>query len=105
MRSFGVGRSEQELVRLEEHARQFIFEQRGMGELFPDEEDVRLEDFLSTIANRQVQVIGPELIFGRLYDKIGYCKIKSEMFRHLVVSRLFPDFDTFSNGIFQHAYC
>ena len=89
MRSFGVGRSEQELVRLEERAQQFIVEQQGMGELFSDEADVRLEDFLSTIHNTQIQVIGPELVFGRLYDKIGYCKIKSEMFRHLVVGRLF----------------
>jgi len=53
-----------------------------MGELFPDEEDVRLDDFLSTIYNTQVQVIGPEPIFGRLYDKIGYRKIKSDMFQH-----------------------
>ena len=82
MRSFGVGRSEQELVRLEERARQFIFEQCGMDELFPDEEDVRLEDFLSTIHNTQIQVIGPELIFGRLYDKIGYSKWKIDQIKH-----------------------
>jgi len=90
MRSFGVGRTEQELVRLEEHARQFIIQQQGfVGELFADEDDVRLEDFLSTINNSEIQVIGPELIFGQLYDKIGYGEIKSDLFRHLVVSRLF----------------
>jgi hypothetical protein len=90
MRSFGVGRTEQELIRLEEHARHFISQQKGfVGELFADEDEVRLEDFLSTINNTSVQVIGPELIFGRLYDKIGYGAIQSEMFRHLVVSRLF----------------
>jgi len=90
IRSFGVGRSEQEVVRLEEHARQFICAQEGfVGRLFAEEEDVRLEDFLSTITNTQVQVIGPEVIFGRLYDKIGYGRINNEMFRHLVISRLF----------------
>ena len=90
MRSFGVGRTEQELVRLEEHARQFVIQQQGfVGELFADEDDVRLEDFLSTINNSEIQVIGPELIFGKLYDKIGYGAIKSDLFRHLVVSRLF----------------
>ena len=72
VRSFGVGRTEQELVRLEEHARQFIIQQQGfVGELFADEDDVRLEDFLSTINNSEIQVIGPEVIFGKLYDKIG----------------------------------
>jgi transposase len=90
MRSFGVGRTEQELIRLEECARQFIVEQEGfVGELFPDEDNVRIEDFLSTINNTEIQVIGPELIFGRLYDKIGYGAINNEMFRHLVISRLF----------------
>jgi len=45
--------------------------------------------FFKKINNTQVQVVGPELIFGRLYDKIGYGKIKNELFRHLVVGRLF----------------
>ena len=90
MRSFGTGRTEQELVRLEEHARQFISAQHGFaGELFADEDETRLEDFPSTINNTHVQVVGPELIFGRLFDSIGYGKVKNEMFRHLVVSRLF----------------
>jgi transposase len=90
MRSFGVGRTEQELVRLEEHAHHFIRLQSGfVGELFGDEDDARLEDFLCTINNTEIQVIGPELIFGRLYDKIGYGVIQSELFRHLVISRLF----------------
>jgi hypothetical protein len=90
LRSFGTGCTEQEVVRMEEHAREFIREQQGFTDgLFADEDEVRLEDFLSTISNTQVQVIGPELIFGRLYDRIGYCAIKTELFRHLVISRLF----------------
>jgi transposase len=90
LRSFGTGRTEQELVRLEEHARQFISSQHGyVGELFADEDEIRLEDFLSTISNTQIQVVGPELIFGRLYDRIGYGRISNAMFRHLVISRLF----------------
>ena len=90
IRSFGTGRSEHELSRLEESARQFINEQSGFaGELFPDGADARLDDFISSISNAQIQVIGPELIFGSLYDKIGYGKIGSDMFRHLVVGRLF----------------
>jgi transposase len=48
-----------------------------------------LEDFLSTIHNTHIHVVGPELVFGQLYDKAGYSKIENELFRHLVVSRLF----------------
>ena len=54
---------------------------------YPFEDD--LESFLSGISNTQIQVIGPELIYGRLYDKIGYGGIDNEMFRHLVICRLF----------------
>lgn len=90
MRSFGVGRTEEELGRLEERSRQFIAQQEGfVGDFFSEADDVRLEDFLSSINNSEIRVIGPELIFGQLYDKIGYGAIKSDMFRHLVVSRLF----------------
>jgi hypothetical protein len=90
IRSFGTGLTEHEILRLEEHARQFIIEEQGfVGEFFPDEDDLRYEGFLSTINNAHVQVIGPELIFGRLYDKIGYDKIGQDLFRHLVISRLF----------------
>ena len=90
VRSFGVGYSEQDLVRLEEKARGFIArEQNFVDELFSDDDEVRLEDFVSSIDNAHIRVVGPELVFGRLYDKIGYCKIKNDLFRHLVISRLF----------------
>ena len=57
VRSFGTGRTEQELARMEEHARQFITEEEGfVGELFSEADDVRLEDFLSTIHNTQIQI-------------------------------------------------
>ena len=32
--------------------------------------------------------IGPELIFGRVYDHIGFSSVGEELFRHLVIARL-----------------
>ena len=90
LQSFGVGHTEIELVRMEEKARQFIREQKGLtNELFENEDELKLESFISSLTNNQLQVIGPELIFGCLYDKIGYGSINSEMFRHLVITHLF----------------
>lgn len=90
LRSFGVGSTEQEVVRLEEQARNFIVERQGfVGELFEDKDEVLLSDFVATFSNEQIRVVGPELIFGALYDKIGYNSIRTDMFRHLVISRLF----------------
>ncbi|MDR0865161.1 MAG: hypothetical protein LBO74_09575 [Candidatus Symbiothrix sp.] len=90
LRNFGVGSTEQELVGMEEQARNFIVESQGfVGELFEDRADVLLSDFVATFSNEQIRVVGPELIFGALYDKIGYHSIPNDMFRHLVISRLF----------------
>jgi len=92
VRSFGVGCTEVEIIRLEEKARQFIREQTGLtNELFENEDEVKINTFVSTLSNSHLQVIGPELIFGKLYDRIGYGSIREEgeMFRHLVITRLF----------------
>ena len=90
IKSFGTGNSEVEVLRLEENARQYVRQQTGMNRsLFADEDELKLEDFLSSISNAHVQVIGPEVIFGTLYDRIGYRDIDNELFRHLVITRLF----------------
>ena len=43
----------------------------------------------SNAISSQVRVYGPELVYGSLYDQIGYNAIGDEMFRYLVVCRLF----------------
>lgn len=59
--------------------------------LFISQEDSQIESFLKTLQNSNVQVIGPELIFGRIYDSIGFNQVQEELFRHLVIARLaFP---------------
>ncbi|MDR1973333.1 MAG: hypothetical protein LBQ31_01515 [Bacteroidales bacterium] len=90
MRSFGTGRTEAELSHLEAKAHQFIREkQEFIGSLFAEEDELYLEEFISGLSNSHLQVTGPELIFGTLYDKTGYGVIDNEMFRNLVISRLF----------------
>lgn len=90
IKSLGTGSTEAEVVRLEEKARQYVRELTGTNRsLFENEDEIKLEDFLSTISNSQIQVIGPEIIFGTLYDRIGYGRINNELFRHLVITRLF----------------
>ena len=88
IKSFGTGRTETELLSLERKARVYINSLNGPS-LFGSDEDDRVEDFVGSISNGQIQVIGPELVFGTLYDHIGFGAIKEDMFRHLVISRLF----------------
>ena len=56
--------------------------------LFADKEDVLIESFTDCISNSQIEVIGPELVFGRIFDYIGYGSIQEKLFRHLVITRL-----------------
>jgi transposase len=57
--------------------------------LFIEEEDILIESFIDKVSNSQIEVIGPELVFGRIFDYIGYNTITTEsLFRHLVITRL-----------------
>lgn len=59
--------------------------------LLPSEKDPQLIDTIAMLNNRNIQTIGPELIFGRIYDFIGFNQIQDDLFRHLVLARLaFP---------------
>ncbi len=89
VKTIGSSSDEREIERYVAQGRAYIEEQQHL--MTPDfnEEDDPVANFLSNIYNNQIQVIGPELIFGALYDKIGYNEIDSDMFRHLVICRLF----------------
>lgn len=50
-----------------------------------------MEQAFSSPSNSHIRTVGPELIFGKIYDHIGFGAIDEPLFRHLVVSRLaFP---------------
>lgn len=91
VKDFGTSSDAQELKSMERKAREFIdtYHEPLLPMNYGDPFEEGLESFLASISNTQIQVIGPELIFGSLYDKIGYGSINNEMFRHLVICRLF----------------
>jgi len=50
--------------------------------------DAIVENFLDGVANAHVRTIGPECIFGAIFDAIGFNAIRGNLFRHLVIARL-----------------
>lgn len=51
------------------------------------------QHFIETLSHsiQKIQLLGPELILGKLFDQIGFNQIPEDLFRHLVISRLvFP---------------
>lgn len=47
-----------------------------------------IENFLAQITNSDIHTIGPELIFGSLFGRIGFSAVPDELFRHIVIARL-----------------
>lgn len=50
--------------------------------------DLAIENFLAHLANAQIHTVGPELIFGALFNRIGFSAVENDLFRHLTVARL-----------------
>ena len=48
------------------------------------------QEFFGIIFNsiEDYQLVGPELLLGKLFDEIGFNQIPDELFRHLVITRL-----------------
>ena len=77
------------LEKLLQQASSFIQEMEGPSLPHIYEEEDVIDGFVSSLNNTQVQVAGPELVFGTLYDRIGYGAIRNRMFRNTVICRLF----------------
>ncbi len=91
LKTVGCATTWQEIENLEHIARQEIERIQVQPELFTSEEDQIIEKLVASIGNSDIQTVGPEIIFGRIYDSIGFGAIKEELFRHLVLARLaFP---------------
>lgn len=93
LKSFGTSTDPNELSRFVQAAQEFVHNPSAQAPLFCTESslDSRVENFLDEVANAHIRTIGPELIFGTLFDRIGFNAVRDETFRHLVVARLaFP---------------
>lgn len=91
IKSVGSATEQSDIALLVAKAQQEIQKISRQRSLFISEKDASIESFISELSNGQIRTIGPELIFGRVYDYIGYNKIDNDLFRHLVIARLaFP---------------
>jgi transposase len=91
LKTMGSSSDPKEIMILKERARQELERLKGQVSLFVFEKDLHIESFISELSNAQIRTIGPELIFGKVYDHIGYNKVNNDLLRHLVIARLaFP---------------
>jgi transposase len=90
-KTIGSATTQQEIEKLTNQAKQEIERLSAQPKLFVSEGDAAIEKAFSILNNANIRTLGPEIIFGKIYDYIGFGVIDESMFRHLVIARLaFP---------------
>lgn len=91
VKTIGCSSNEQELQKLFYLGKQEIERLAAQSRLFVSENDTIVEQVFSAMSNANIRTVGPELIFGKIYDSIGFGTLQEDLFRHLVIARLaFP---------------
>ena len=89
LKTIGSSKDEDEIERLYQSAilevpRMFDQLTLSLFEQDKSQEVHAVED----LGNDDIRVIGPELVFGRIFDRIGFNQIPEPLFRDLVISRI-----------------
>lgn len=88
IKTLGSAHSKAEIAKLVLKAEEYISKLTGQATLNFIIGDDR--HFVRAVEQsiEQIQLLGPELILGKLFDEIGFNAISDELFRHLVITRL-----------------
>lgn len=80
----------QEKVRQAERIVREYMADKQQGRLLPlhTPAERAIDQFMATLSNANIRTVGPELIFGALFDRMGFNAIPDTFFRHLVIARL-----------------
>lgn len=84
----GSAKKPEEIRKLTFKAERFMAGNQTPLFSFKTKEDTALEGFIKGLSNAHIRTIGPELIFGTVFDRIGFNVIPEELFRHIVIARL-----------------
>jgi transposase len=88
IKTIGCATTQHELEELTRDAKQVIEGLRMQSSLFASEQDELVDETFASLSNSSIRTVGPELVFGQIFDFIGYNQVQEDLFRHLVISRL-----------------
>ena len=92
LKSFGASRDWGQIQLLKAEAQAYIDNPEDQARLFPiamkSEEESLIDGFVESLRNTNIQTIGPELIFGTIFDRLGFNAIPEDLFRHITIARL-----------------
>jgi transposase len=91
VKTVGCATTQHKIDKLVNLAKQEIENLSQQSQLFESDSDTAVDKVFSTLQNADLRTLGPEIIFGKIYDSIGFGAINEPIFRHLVISRIaFP---------------
>jgi len=85
IKTLGTSGDEEEIDRLYKQAQEAIPRLFNQITLFDDPLTLPRVD---EVGNDDIRIVGPELVFGRIFDHIGFNRIPDQLFRDLVISRI-----------------
>jgi len=89
IKTVGCAKTEREEELLLTIAHHEIERLKGLQSLFVEPEDIIIDSFVESIGNRDIQIVGPQLVLGKIYEQIGYGEIiEDDFFKLLVICRL-----------------
>ena len=89
LKTVGIAKSKREEELLVLLAKSEIARLQGMESLFIEHDDLVVESFVNSIANDHLQIVGSELILGKIYQVFNFPSGGScNYFRNLVLCRL-----------------
>jgi len=90
VKTLGSADNPEDIALLEKAARNFVTEQEHNGQisLFVEKEEIAIQEFVRHIENKNIRIVGPDLILGAIFSAIGFDAVPGDLFRHLVITRL-----------------
>ena len=89
LKTVGIARTKREEELLVLLAKTELNHLQGSQRLFVDHDDLVVDNFVDSMTNDQIRIVGPQLVLGKIYDKIGLpCDGSCDYFKHLVLCRL-----------------
>ena len=89
VKTIGSSSNKQEIESLFKQGKDWIKDRLGQTEIDFLDEQWNYRKFIKSI--KQIDVIGTDLLLGKIFDEIGFNQIQEPLFRHLVFSRIcFP---------------
>lgn len=91
VKTIGCATTRQEIDTIKRRAKQELEAIKQQPSLFSSSLDEKVMETIALLGNADIKTVGPELIFGKIYDHLGFDSLNEPLFKNIVIARLaFP---------------